>query len=285
MVDLRVIIPHKFYICPYQNQSMNIFRFLFSKWFLINLAIAIVVVIGSFILINNRLANYTHHGQEIEVPDFRGYSADSIEDILVKKKFRMKIIDSLYDAEVTPGAIILQNPLPGSMVKENRSIYFTINANKAPNILLPSMVNQSSRQVVATLNVLGIQIKRRIYKTSPFNNLVLDVIYNGNSVAEGAEVPINSELTLVIGTNNNLPMVTLPDLNSLKPNEAKILLKDRGLTLGLMIDCNECFTGEDSAAAVIYRTSPQYKPDKRVRLGSSIDYWITAQSVDSLLFK
>ena len=285
MIGLRVIIPHKFYICPYQNQPMNLFRFLFSKWFLINVAIAIVVVIVSFFVINNRLAKYTHHGQEIEVPDFRGYSSDSIEDIMVKTKFRMKIIDSLYDKDITPGAIILQNPVPGSMVKENRSIYFTINAHDAPNILLPAMVNQSSRQVVATLNVLGIQIKRRIYKTSPFNNLVLDVLYNGKSVAEGAELPVNSELTLVIGTNNNQPMVSLPDLNNLKPNEARILLKDKGLSLGLMIDCNECFTAEDSAAAVIYRTSPQYKPDKRVRLGSAVDYWITPHSVDSLLFK
>ena len=264
---------------------MNLFSFLFSKWFLINVAAAVVVVIVAFIVINNRLANYTHHGQEIEVPDFRGYSSDSIADILDKTKFRMNIIDSLYDKELMPGAIILQNPSAGSMVKENRSIYFTINAHNAPNILLPPMVNQSSRQVVATLNVLGIQIRRRIYRSSPFNNLVLDVLYNGKSVAEGAEIPINSELTLVIGTNNNQPMVALPDLNKLKPSEADKLLKEKGLSLGLMINCNECFTSEDSASAVIYRTSPQYKPDKRVRLGSSVDYWISSQSVDSLLFK
>jgi beta-lactam-binding protein with PASTA domain len=264
---------------------MNLFRFLFSKWFLINIAIAIIVVIVSFVVINKLLGNYTHHGQEIEVPDYRGYSSDSIQDILNQTKFRMKIVDSLYDKEIRPGAIILQNPVPGSMVKESRSIYFTINAHNAPNILLPAMVNQSSRQVVATLNVLGIQIKRKIYKNSPFNNLVLDVLYDGKSVAEGAELPINSELTLVIGTNNSLPMVALPDLNMLKPNEARLLLKEKELYLGLMIDCNECFTGEDSAAAVIYRTSPQYMPDKRVRLGSTVDYWITAKQVDSLLFK
>ena len=264
---------------------MNFFRFLFSKWFIINVAIAIAVVIVSFIVINNRLANYTHHGQEIEVPDFRGYPSDSVSDIIAKSKFRMKIIDSLYDKELKPGAIILQNPVPGSMVKESRSIYFTINTHNPPNILLPSMVNQSSRQVVATLNVIGIQIKRKIYRSSPFNNLVLDVLYKGESVADGAEIPINSELTLVIGTNNNQPLVTLPDLNKLKPSEASTLLKEKGLSLGLMIDCNECFTGNDSASAVIYRTSPQYKPNKRVRLGSKIDYWITAQPVDSLLFK
>ena len=285
MIGLRVIILHKFYICPYQNLPMNFFRFLFSKWFIINVVIAVAVVIVSFIVINNRLADYTHHGQEIEVPDFRGYQSDSIAEIIGETKFRMKIVDSLYDKEIRPGAIILQNPVPGSMVKENRSIYFTINSHSAPIILLPPMVNQSSRQVVATLNVLGIQIKRKIYKASPFNNLVLDVLYKGESVADGAEIPINSELTLVIGTNNNQPMVTFPDLNKLKPKEAELILKEKGLSLGLMIDCNECFTGEDSASAVIYRTSPQYKPDKRVRLGSTVDYWITSQPVDSLLFK
>jgi beta-lactam-binding protein with PASTA domain len=264
---------------------MNLLRFIFSKWFLINIAIAIAIVIVSFFFINYQLANYTHHGEEIEVPDFRGYSSDSILSLVDDELFRIKIIDSLYDKEMAPGAIILQNPVPGSMVKENRSIYVTINALKAPNILLPPMVNRSSRQVIATLKVLGIQIKNMEYKTSPFDNLVLDVLYNGESVAEGAELPVNAQLTLIIGTSNNLPFVTLPDLTNFRPGRADTLLTEIGLNLGIMVDCNECFTSEDSASALIYRTSPQYKPEYRVRMGSTIDYWISPISADSLLFK
>lgn len=263
---------------------MNLLRFIFSKWFVLNVAIAVVLVAISFFFINNRLANYTHHGQTIEVPDFRGYSFDSIADIMKENEFRMKIVDSLYDKELAPGVIILQNPTPGSLVKKNRSIYFTINARNTPNILLPVLVNQSSRQVIATLNVLGIQIKEKKYKTSPYDNLVLDVLYQGESVAEGAELPVNSELTLIIGTSNNLPMVPLPELINLRPGQADTLLRELGLNLGLMIDCNECFTAEDSASALIYRTSPQYNPDKSVRIGSTIDYWISPLPADSLLF-
>jgi beta-lactam-binding protein with PASTA domain len=264
---------------------MNLFRFIFSKWFLINIAIALGVVVLSFFFINNRLANYTHHGEEIEVPDYRGYSSDSIQSLFDGNQFRLKIIDSLYDKEMAPGAIIIQNPAPGSMVKENRSIYVTINARQAPKIMLPAMVNRSSRQVIATLNVLGIQIKKKQYKTSPFDNLVLDVLYNGESVAEGAVLPINSQLVLVIGTSNNLPFVTLPDLENFRPGRADTLLRDMGLNLGVMVDCNECFTSEDSASALIYRTSPQYKPDYKVRIGSTIDYWMSPLPADSLLFK
>jgi len=248
------------------------------------MGLAILVIIISFYIINYRLAGYTHHGESIEVPDFRGYSSDSIADLLTQKKFRMVIIDSLYDKELAAGAIILQNPAPGSMVKENRTIYFTINAHNAPNVLLPSMVNQSGRQVIATLKVLGLQVKEKKYKTSPFDNLVLDVLYQGNSVADGAELPVNSQLTLIIGTSNNLPLVSLPELTNLRPGQADTLLKNIGLNLGLMIDCNECFTAEDSASALIYRTSPQYKPEKRVRIGSTIDYWVSPLPADSLLF-
>ena len=263
---------------------MNLLRFIFSKWFYLNIAIAVVVVVVSFVFINNRLANFTHHGESIEVPDFRGYSSDSIEELLAQKKFRMKIIDSLYDKDLAPGAIILQNPSPGSMVKENRSIYFTINAHNAPNILLPPMVNQSSRQVIATLNVLGINIKEKQYKASPFDNLVLDVIYEGESVGEGTELPINSQLILVIGTSNNLPLVPMPELINLRSGQADTLLRDLGLNLGRMVDCKNCFTFEDSTLSTIYRTDPQYKPDKRVRIGSTIDYWISPLPADSLLF-
>ena len=264
---------------------MNLLRFIFSKWFLINIGLAILVVILSFYIINKRLADYTHHGESIEVPDLRGYSSDSIADLLSRKKFRMIIIDSLYDKELASGAIILQNPAPGSLVKENRSIYFTINARQAPNILLPAMVNQSGRQVIATLKVLGLQVEKKKYKTSPFDNLVLDILYNGESVAEGAELPVNSKLTLIIGTSNNLPLVSMPNLNNLRPGLADTLLLNMGINLGLMIDCNQCFTAEDSASALIYRTSPQYKPNKRVRIGSTIDYWVSPLPADSLLFK
>jgi len=41
---------------------MNLLRFIFSKWFLINIGLAILVVILSFYIINKRLADYTHHG-------------------------------------------------------------------------------------------------------------------------------------------------------------------------------------------------------------------------------
>jgi beta-lactam-binding protein with PASTA domain len=60
---------------------------------------------------------------------------------------------------------------------------------------------------------------------------VLDVIYNGNSVAEGAELPVNSQLTLIIGTSSNLPFVTLPDLTNLRPDKAETLLMGLGLNL------------------------------------------------------
>jgi len=262
---------------------MNLLRFIFSKWFLINIALAIIVVIISFFVVSNSLAKFTHHDEELEVPDFRGLSSDSIGDLLVEKKFKMVIIDSLFDKNGIPGEILIQHPTPGSLVKENRSIYFTINAHNAPNINLPPMLNQSSRQVIATLGVLGMEIEHKKYRTSPYENLILDVLYKGESVAKGAEVPVNSKVTLVIGTNNNLPMISIPDLVNLSPGKADTVLTKLGLVLGLMIDCNNCFTGEDSTSARIYRTSPQYKADKKVRVGSTIDFWVSPLSADSLL--
>ena len=260
----------------------NLIRFLFSRRFLINLGIAIVLIVVSFIIINQKLKSYTRHGQEIEVPDFRGHDLNELQELSAAQNFRLKVIDSLYDAGMEPGAVIHQNPKPGSLVKENRTIYLTINMHSPPIVLLPPLVNQSSRQVEATIHILGLNVREKKFEPSPYENLVLDVLYNGESVAEGAEVPLNSELDLIIGTNNNLPWVVMPDIRNLKPAKADTVLMDAGLNLGRLIDCSGCYSGKDSTEAVIYKTNPQYKPDKKVRLGSSIDYWISPEPVDSL---
>jgi len=260
---------------------MNLLRFLFSKWFFLNLLIAGLIVVLSFFLINRQLNKYTLHDQELVVPDLHGYSSDSLADMLKRGKFRMKIIDSLWDKNIEPGAVILQNPESGSLVKENRSIYLTINSHQPPLVKLPALIDQSLRQAEATIRILHLEIKEIIYRESPYNNLVLDVLYEGESVAEGGELPLNSSLQLVIGSNMDLPLVNMPDLLYLKPGEADSVLMDYKLNLGLMIDCIGCFNGEDSAAAVISRTNPQYKPEKQVRMGSSIDYWLSVEIPDS----
>lgn len=264
---------------------MNVIRFLFSKWFLINLAIASAIFLLLFFLVNMQLAKITNHGQQIEVPELRGFTIDSIDDLIAQGSFRIQLIDSLYDETMEPGAILLQNPLPGSKVKENRRIYLTINTLNPPMIELPALINKSARQVEATIGILGLKIKDKVYRDSPYNNLVLDVLYENESVGKGAKLPLDARLSLVIGNSGRLPMVNLPNLLNHTASEADSILRLSGLELGIMVECEQCMTPKDSIQALIYRSSPQYKTDKKVRLGSTIDFWATTLMPDTLILQ
>ena len=55
-----------------------------------------------------------------------------------------------------------------------------------------------------------------------------------------------------------------------------------GLNKGMIIDCIQCETAEDSSLAKVIRTYPQYSIDKRVRMGSTIDIWLSNAEGDAI---
>jgi len=261
---------------------MGFFQFLFSKSFLKNAALAVVVLIIAVFIVHLRLAQITLHNEEIGVPDFRGQHISEIESLLESKKLRMTVIDSLYDRSLNPGEIIQQDPAPGSMVKENRRIYFTINSHTAPLVKLPSLVDQSKRQALATLEILELGVEKISYKVSLYDGLVLDVLYKDQSVAEGADLPLGSRVQLVIGESSDLPRVVMPNLLGLRIDQIDSALSAYGLNKGMIIDCIQCETADDSSMAKVIRTYPQYSIDKRVRMGSTVDIWLSNAVGDSI---
>jgi beta-lactam-binding protein with PASTA domain len=167
------------------------------------------------------------------------------------------------------------------MVKENRRIYFTINAHAAPMVRIPPLVDQSKRQALATLEILEIEATVS-YKVSLYDGLVLDVIYDGQSVAEGGSLPLGSKVELVVGESNDLPRVLMPNLVGLSFYELDSALQAYSLNLGMIIDCISCETELDSINARVIRTYPQYKEDKRVKMGSVVDIWLSNAPSDTL---
>jgi len=261
---------------------MGFFRFILSKSFVKNVVIAAILSVVAVFFVQYRLEMVTLHGEEIGVPDFRGYQVDNIGEILERKKLRMEVIDSLYDRSLEPGAIIQQDPEPGSMVKENRRIYFTINAHSAPMVKIPPLIDQSKRQALATLEILELEVEKVSYKVSMYDGLVLDVLYQGQSVAEGADIPLGSSVELIVGESSDLPRITMPNLIGLRYFEVDSVLSSYSLTKGMIIDCVDCESESDSSNARVFRTYPQYKDNKRVRMGSSVDIWLTISDLDTI---
>ena len=166
-------------------------------FFHIMLMIVAAVVIGWLTML--WLDHWTRHGDTIGVPAVRTLSYDRAIEMLDAEGLQGIVADSVYDNSTGPGTVIDQNPKAGTIVKEGREVYLTINAFSPKMVTLPSLADMSLRQARSILEGLEIRniVERRV--PSDFKDLVLSVRYKGMRLQPGARVPVNATIELEVG--------------------------------------------------------------------------------------
>lgn len=169
------------------------------KKILLNIGLMIITGVVIAWLAMLWLDKWTRHDDTIIVPSVKTYSYEKASQMLQEDGLLAILSDSVYDNRTAPGTVIEQNPKGGTVVKEGREIYLTINALSPKMITLPSLTDISLRQARSILE--GLEIKRVIEKRVPsdFKDLVLAVRYKGNRLSPGARVPVNATLELEVG--------------------------------------------------------------------------------------
>ena len=105
------------------------------------------------------LDKYTHHGEEIMVPNVEGRLIGDAEYTLEMLDLKAVVIDSTYDHKKPTGEIVIQLPKAGSKVKSGREIYLTINSKNSPMVAMPDIAdNCSMREAQDRLRQLGFRI-------------------------------------------------------------------------------------------------------------------------------
>lgn len=249
----------------------NVFEFLKSRIFLINLAIAGLLVLIVGFSISSWLNAFTHHGESISVPDVRGLKIDRLEKFLSDKDLQYKIIDSLFETEKAPGVILEQDPAPNSKVKENRTLYLTINASQPPDVKMPNLIDVSYRQAEAILSSYGLKVGQLIYKPDLAKNAVLDQLYKGSHIEPMKDIPKGSVIDLVLGDGLGSVEVPVPDLTGLTRGEALFVLKGSSLNIGHVKFESSV---RDSNNARVYRQEPLPSDDAVMRQGEAVNIYL-----------
>ena len=250
-------------------------QFIFSKKFLIQLAIAIAIILVVMTGAYYYLKHYTRQADALELINLEGYDIVEAEAILQNIDLKPVLIDSQYLPEKKGGEIVDQEPIAGSMVKKERKIYLTIARYSSPMVKLPNVIDQTLPLAMAKLSSFDIQIGDLRYKSSDCTNCVLAVEVDGEEVEIGSNLVKGQEVNLVVGEGETGEMVAVPLLIGLSINEAQILLNRTGLNLGAT-PCPDCETEQDSLAAKIYRHVPRHADGSHLNLGGSIDVYLTS---------
>ena len=163
----------------------------------IGIMIIVAVAIGWLAML--WLDVWTRHDDTITVPPVKTLSYGEAAARLDQHGLVAVLSDSVYDKSTRPGTVIDQNPKVGTIVKEGREIYLTINAFSPKMVSLPTLTDISLRQAKSILEGLVIKKVVEIRVPSDFKYLVLAVRYKGKRLSPGARVPVNATIELEVG--------------------------------------------------------------------------------------
>ena len=179
---------------------MSFIKFLFSKTFLIQIALAILALVVFAFLVMQWLGFSTNQDQRIEVPDLSKLALNVVEERLDELDLRYEILDSAnFNPEYPRYAVIDQVPAPGSYVKENRKIYLTLNPSGYRKVTVPDLIRRTRRQAEPTLRSLGFEIGDITYKPDIAPDAVLELRHKGRLINPGDELMKTSVIDLVLG--------------------------------------------------------------------------------------
>ncbi len=256
---------------------MSFTRFLTSRTFLINLAIAVVLLAVIVFATMKGLEKYTRHGQSYPVPEFTGMMPAEAQNIARQQNMKVEIVDSLFLNDMEPGVVVDQIPRPGHGVKQNRTIFITINSTQPEMVTLPQLTDISFRQAQVLIENSGLQMGDISYRPSEFDNLVLKVQMNSRDLKPGRQLPKGTRIDLIVGRQAGNQTTFLPDLTGLTVDEAIGSLSAHMLNAGVIIYDNSVISAEDSVQAKIWQQRPDPRMTQNVLIGSSVDLWVTIE--------
>ncbi|MES1218895.1 MAG: PASTA domain-containing protein, partial [Bacteroidota bacterium] len=121
------------------------FKFITHRPLWLNILAGVLLVIGIFAIFIVSLNFLTHHGQSRTVPSVTGKNFEEARKLLRNSGFDIEIQDSLYIDTLPPLAVVKQVPEADEVVKENRTVYLTINRSVPPVIEMPNLIGYSLR--------------------------------------------------------------------------------------------------------------------------------------------
>ncbi|MEE4284844.1 MAG: PASTA domain-containing protein [Mariniphaga sp.] len=258
---------------------MSFTRFLTSRTFLVNLIIAAAILAVILFITMKGLKKYTRHGQSNPVPEFTGMLPAEAQQIAQQQNLKVEVVDSLFLEDAAPGAIVDQIPRPGHGVKQNRTIFLTINSTQPEIVTLPQLTDISFRQAQVLIENSGLQVGNISYQPSEYDNLVLSVQIDSTDIEPGKQLAKGTRIDLIVGRQQGNKTTPLPGLIGLAVDEAQSTLTSAMLNTGVVIYDETVISSEDSLSARVWRQRPDPRVTQNILLGSSVDLWVTVDQL------
>jgi beta-lactam-binding protein with PASTA domain len=233
--------------------------------------IVVIVALMLFFFFFVYLPTTTNHGETIQVPNVKGMKLNEVEAFLEEHNLRYFVSDSSYATDKEPFVVTLQDPVPGSRVKEGRKIYITYNMKTPPTIKMPNLIDGSVSNAQKVLKSYGLRLGEIREVPDLALNAVLKQLVNGKEIASGAPVAKGSVVDLVVGNGVGNAQFQIPDVVGMPVDEATTLLVGAGLQLGAT---QYVAAPNGEADGTVVRQRPAASPGSMIRVGELVDIWV-----------
>lgn len=174
-------------------------RKIFSRIVMLNcLGLLLVNVLLAF-LFHFGLHLYTHHGEEVEMPDLYGLNIDVATKKLESIGLTATVLGKAYRENLPEGAVVIQSIAKGELLKEGRNVELYVNTLN-PMVEIPEGVagNCALLEAQAILTNLGFKLAPPQYVAGESRDWVLEIKANGKVILPGTPVSVKTPLTLVV---------------------------------------------------------------------------------------
>ncbi len=179
---------------------MKLLKFLFSKTFLKQLGLAIIVFLVLLFAFSKWLSSTTNHDDFRDVPNLVGKKMDIVKKLLAERDLVLGEIEYKdYNPKYPKDAVVEQNPKADAKVKARRKIYLTVNKSEYRLIKVPNLINKTKRQAVSTLKAIGFKIGKTTFKPHFAENSVLGLQHNEKKIKKNDKLPYTSTIDLILG--------------------------------------------------------------------------------------
>jgi beta-lactam-binding protein with PASTA domain len=260
----------------------KIFRILIGTRLWINLGLIVAVI--SFLVAGTLfwLNGYTRHGEAVQVPDLAGYEIENLSDVLEQRHLTYEITDSIYSDEQPRGSVIQQNPLPGKTVKQDRTIYLTVNSILPETVIMHDLSGISRRIAFPMLEISGLELEQLTHKPDEScTGCVLDQLYKDNTIVPGTQIRKGEKITLVLGQRSD-ELTKVPRLLGLTFEDAYALLNAYSLNMGTVLSCEGCESEADTSKAFVINQLPA--GHENAGMGSFVDLYLSNDSSKAAAF-
>lgn len=256
-----------------------------GKHFLILILITIAVLIG----ILQWLKWYTHHGEQLVLPDYIDKPLLQAKNDATDRNFEIVVTDSVFLVGRAGGIIYDQNPKPGSQVKRSRKIYAIITKSDADMIKvrnLPRLYGERFSIKEKEL-IKGFEVKSNVVEyvyDAGLPDMIMEVKYKGKTIVdrEGRqddfEIPKGGTLDFILSKKSG-GSFAIPNLVCQTYEEAKFILDNSLLTLGERSTDGSDIV--DLSAAYVYKQEPAYTTDGQIAQGEIVNLYLTAQQPEN----